>query len=62
MQYAQNKQEQVEGADLKSGPYLGQVAYANREAVGNYAYENREVIAQTAYDNREEIGQAAYEN
>lgn len=45
MEYAQNNQEQVKSAALKSGKFVGKVAYDNREAIGNYAYENREVIA-----------------
>jgi hypothetical protein len=35
----------VKGAALKSGKYIGKVAYDNREAIGNYAYENKEMIA-----------------
>ena len=49
LNFAKNNQELVK----KSGQYVGQVAYDNREAIANYAYQNREAIGNYAYQNRD---------
>jgi hypothetical protein len=38
---------------LKSGKFVGKVAYQNKDKIANYAMENREQLGQMAYENRE---------
>ena len=59
---AKNNKEAIAGAAVKSGKFIGKVAYDNREAIAQYAVDNKEVIAKTAYDNREFIAKTAVEN